>query len=217
MGWEGVRVGGMWMKWRWEHTPGFWLASTAQYMKEHVACNRRFHTTPLYHHAENGAIIRFDCRLARTECRNNKLASFCIVWKNGWLTFPSCSIQGLCVSTSRLFQKSWIFKIFVQLPAKYSIKILVTCEVATSYVVLGKLASEWGSCSNTDTRHTLSHVTTSLLCSPWQWNLKLAVTLFYKPKQEKRSSFEQKNNQQSLTGKRGSLQQCWTIKNANAV
>ena len=40
MGGEGVRIGGMWMKWRWASILGFrfWLVSTAQDMKQHVAC-----------------------------------------------------------------------------------------------------------------------------------------------------------------------------------
>ncbi|KAL3997113.1 hypothetical protein ACER0C_009769 [Sarotherodon galilaeus] len=85
-------------------------------------------TMPLYRYAQISANIRFDDKLTRPgRFSSDKLAAFRVLWEKWVARLPLLFNPGVDV---RVDEQLVAFKAS---PAKYGIKIWVTCDVATSY------------------------------------------------------------------------------------
>ncbi|XP_070778216.1 piggyBac transposable element-derived protein 4-like [Enoplosus armatus] len=95
-------------------------------------------TMPLYRYAQISSNIRFDDRLTRPgRFRDDKLAAFRILWEKWVARLPLLFNPGVdvCVDEQLVaFKGRCGFRQYMpNKPAKYGIKIWVTCDVATSY------------------------------------------------------------------------------------
>uniref|UniRef100_A0A3P8SVH4 PiggyBac transposable element-derived protein domain-containing protein n=1 Tax=Amphiprion percula TaxID=161767 RepID=A0A3P8SVH4_AMPPE len=95
-------------------------------------------TMPLYRYTQISSNIRFDDKLTRLgRFRDDKLAAFRVLWEKWFARLPLLFNPGVdvCVDEQLVgFKGRCGFRQYMpNKPAKYGIKIWVTCDVATSY------------------------------------------------------------------------------------